>query len=575
MKQFAVSIRNLSKSFSKLKALDKITVDIRRASITGIVGPDGAGKTTFIRHLAGLLKADSGEIDILGFNPKSQSDEIQKIIGYMPQQFGLYEDLSIMENLELYAELKALPKHEKNQRINELLHFTALQPFTKRLAGQLSGGMKQKLGLACAMMTKPRLLLLDEPGVGVDPISRRDLWSMVSDLKNDGVTIIWSTAYLDEAEACDEVLCLEQGQQIFFGKSDALVKNVEGRVFLLEGASSKRALLRQTIGHSFVKDGVIHGLSVRILLNDISNLPLLAATLPENIMVKPEKPRFEDAVIDLLGGIKSRRSALAEAMKYYPPIEKPVIHAESLTKTFGNFTATDHVSFSVRQGEIFGLLGPNGAGKSTTFKMLCGLMKPTSGEGFVNGLNLMRDGSEARAQLGYMAQKFSLYNDLTISENLDFFAGIYGLDKKQIKARRVEMITTFELEKERSRLVKTLPLGLKQRLALAASLMHQPLALFLDEPTSGVDPLTRREFWNHINGLAEKGVTILVTTHFMDEAEYCDRIALIYQGKAIALGSPDSLKKQAAKKDEALPTMEEAFIRLVRCHDSKTQEVAA
>ncbi|HWT60410.1 MAG TPA: ABC transporter ATP-binding protein, partial [Rhizobium sp.] len=281
--------------------------------------------------------------------------------------------------------------------------------------------------------------------------------------------------------------------------------------------------------------------------------------------LSPAPPRFEDAFVDMLGGGPGVRSRLAEAQE---PLkaegDRPVIEAKGLTKRFGDFTAAEDISFDIRRGEIFGLLGPNGAGKSTTFKMLCGLLKPTGGEGRVAGFDLRRDAAEARNQLGYMAQKFSLYGDLTVMQNLEFFAGVYGLRGQRKRERIALMVGIFGFGRHTREPAKDLPLGLKQRLALACAVMHEPRALFLDEPTSGVDPITRREFWTHINALVEKGVTVLVTTHFMDEAEYCDRISLIYRGRSIALGSPDELKARVATKEQPDPTMEDAFIALVQ-----------
>lgn len=563
MERTAITLDRVTKRFGKTFALKNISAQIACGEITGVVGPDGAGKTTLMRLLAGLMVADGGAITIFANNPSNKADAIKSSIGYMPQQFGLYEDLTVMENLKLYADLKGLAEENRKNIFDKLLTLTDLQKFTARLAGQLSGGMKQKLGLACALLTKPALLLLDDPGVGVDPISRRDLWSMVSGVAKEGTAILWSTAYLNEAANCDRVLVLDRGTLIFDGPPMTLTRRVDGRVFRLTGPMSKRTLLRQAISASSVIDGVIQGNAVRLVLRNANDMAALCNSFSNEVKVNLTCPRFEDAYIDLLGGINSRKSELAEAIPPVPPFNGAVIEAQNLTKTFGDFIATDNVSFSICRGEIFGLLGPNGAGKTTIFKMLCGLLKPTKGYGFVAGLNLLRDGSKARNRLGYMAQKFSLYGDLSVKQNLDFFGGIYGLDKALSKKQRELMIKIFNLENFVFQSSKSLPLGLKQRLSLAASIMHHPSALFLDEPTSGVDPLTRREFWNHINDLAEKGVTILVTTHFMDEAEYCDRIALIYQGKTIALGSPDELKQSSASAALPEPTLEDAFVELI------------
>lgn len=550
-------------------ALDHIAGEILGGRITGLVGPDGAGKTTLIRLMTGLMVPDEGKVEVLGFDTVANAADIQAAIGYMPQRFGLYEDLSVQENLNLYADLRGLPLGERTATFDELLEFTDLKRFTSRLAGKLSGGMKQKLGLACALLRKPRLLLLDEPGVGVDPISRRDLWKMVENLTKEGIGVVWSTAYLDEAEACDSVLLLNEGKLLFTGSPAELTARVADRVFKISGIThGRRQKLASYLDDDDVVDGVIQGEAIRLVMKAGTNPPS-----PEghsSASGATTTPRFEDAFIDMLGGGPGGRSKLAETQTPFPTDdERPVIEARGLTKRFGDFTAADAITFDIPRGQIFGLLGPNGAGKSTTFKMLCGLLKPTAGEGRVAGFDLRRDAAEARNRLGYMAQKFSLYGDLSVGQNLSFFAGVYGLAGAR-KRERIQLMTEiFGFARLLDMSAKDLPLGLKQRLALACAVLHEPEALFLDEPTSGVDPITRREFWTHINGLVEKGVTVLVTTHFMDEAEYCDRISLIYRGRSIALGSPDELKAQVASPELPDPTMEDAFIALVQGSEEK------
>ncbi|MDV4160452.1 ATP-binding cassette domain-containing protein [Rhizobium leguminosarum] len=568
-----VRIDGVTKRFGTAPAaLDAVSGAIGGGAITGLVGPDGAGKTTLIRLMTGLMLPDVGTMEVLGFDTRKNAAGIQAAIGYMPQRFGLYEDLSVQENLDLYADLRGLPKSERAGAFDELLTFTDLKRFTGRLAGKLSGGMKQKLGLACALLKKPRLLLLDEPGVGVDPISRRDLWKMVENLTKEGIGVLWSTAYLDEAEACDHVLLLNQGKLLFSGKPMEMTERVKDRVFRVSDVSGRRRqVLAELLQADGVIDGVIQGEAIRIVAAKGKKPDIGKAG--DGATLAPAPPRFEDAFIDMLGGGPGGRSRLAEAQE---PVkddgDRPVIEAKGLTKRFGDFTAADDISFDIRRGEIFGLLGPNGAGKSTTFKMLCGLLKPTGGEGRVAGFDLRRDAAEARNQLGYMAQKFSLYGDLTVMQNLEFFSGVYGLRGKHRRERIDLMAGIFDFDRHIGQPAKDLPLGLKQRLALACAVMHEPRALFLDEPTSGVDPITRREFWTHINALVEKGVTVLVTTHFMDEAEYCDRISLIYRGRSIALGSPDELKARVATKEQPDPTMEDAFIALVQ--QSEAEDVA-
>ena len=557
-----VDLADVGKRFGPgAPALDGITAQMWGAEITGLVGPDGAGKTTLIRLMTGLMLPEQGSVAVLGHDSRKQPEAIQNLIGYMPQRFGLYEDLSVQENLNLYANLRGLAVSERPAAFDELLRFTDLKRFTARLAGKLSGGTKQKLGLACALLKKPRLLLLDEPSVGVDPISRRERWTMVQDLKNDGVGVLWSTAYLDEAEACDRVLLLDKGKLLFAGRPGQATARVAGRVYKISGVSDRRAELVKALDLPNVLDGVIQGEALRLVLKPGTDPTALRGLGGKTA---PARPRFEDAFVDMLGGGPGGRSKLAQASRTIARTGAgAVIEAEGLTKQFGDFTAASGITFSVPRGEIFGLLGPNGAGKSTTFKMLCGLLRPTAGAGRVAGFDLRRDGARARNRLGYMAQKFSLYGDLTVMQNLAFFAGVYGLKNAEKRARVELMVDVFDLAGYASTPAAQLPLGLKQRLALACAVMHEPDALFLDEPTSGVDPIARREFWAHINGLVDKGVTALVTTHFMDEAEYCDRISLIYRGKSIALGSPDELKARVAGPANPDPTMEDAFVALV------------
>ena len=571
MSEPLVRLSGVTKRFAGAErpALNAIRGTVEAGQITGLVGPDGAGKTTLIRLMTGLVVPEQGSLEVLGYDPRRQREQIHSAIGYMPQRFGLYEDLSVLENLHLYAELRALPRPERDATLAQLLQFTDLARFSDRLAGRLSGGMKQKLGLACALLRKPRLLLLDEPSVGVDPVSRRELWRMVHGLKDEGVGVVWSTAYLDEAEGCDRVLLLNEGELLFDGPPRDLTARAEGRVYRLSGITgSRRAALVQVLAADGVRDGVIQGESLRVVMAaDAAGPPQPPTAAGAQARLAPTRPRFEDAFVDALGGGPKGRSRLAETMSPRTAADGPVIVARGLTKRFGDFTAASQISFEIARGEIFGLLGPNGAGKSTTFRMLCGLLKPSEGEGRVAGRDLRTDRAEARAQLGYMAQKFSLYGDLNVKQNLAFFAGAYGLSGERKRTQIERMLDIFDLHGQLASPSRELPLGFKQRLALACAVIHEPPALFLDEPTSGVDPITRREFWAHIHGLVEKGVTVLVTTHFMDEAEYCDRIALIYRGQSIALGSPDELKARVASPERPDPTMEDAFIALIEQSD--------
>ena len=567
----SIVVQGVVKRFADTVALAGIDAEILPGRLTGLVGPDGAGKTTLMRLMAGLLRPSEGTISILGRDTVRDQGEIAHLAGYMPQRFGLYEDLSVLENLTLYAELRAMPSTQRKALFDRLLDFTRLGPFTTRLAGKLSGGMKQKLGLACALMARPQVLLLDEPGVGVDPVSRQDLWRMVAELTGEGMAVLWSTAYLDEAEQCDTVLLLNDGKLEFSGQPHELTRTLAGRSFrIVDPAGDRRRLLAQALDLPVISDGVIQGRSVRLVTRAGESIetarPLAAEAGAE---IKSVAPRFEDAFVDLLGGGPGGSSVIADLMEPVKLASNIAVSCRDLTRRFGDFTATDHVNFDVRQGEIFGLLGPNGAGKSTTFKMLCGLLKPSAGSAQVVGLDLAKAASAAKNQLGYMAQKFSLYSLLSVRQNLEFSAGVYGLSGTEKKECIDEMIAAFELKRFLDAAPNDLSLGYKQRLALACALMHRPPVLFLDEPTSGVDPITRREFWTHINGLVRKGVTIMVTTHFMDEAEYCDRVALMYRGKLIALDTPDALKQEVVRHDDHEPTMEDAFIGLIERFDAE------
>ena len=556
-------------------ALDAISTTITAGRVTGLVGPDGAGKTTLLRLIAGLLKADGGSLEVCGLDPVRAGPELHRRLAYMPQRFGLYEDLTVLENLTLYADLRAVAGPGRARTFERLLSFTGLGPFTTRLAGKLSGGMKQKLGLACALIARPELLLLDEPSVGVDPISRRELWRMVYELVDQGIGVVWSTAYLDEAERCGEVILLSEGRVLYQGPPHDLTLRAEGRSYLVHDVSGdRRQVLTRALALPGIIDGTIQGQSLRLVTRAGA-----AAPTPGQIgaggaaRVAATAPRFEDAFMDLLGGGPRQRSPFADVPAKDPDRREDVVVAENLTRHFGSFTAADNISFRVRRGEIFGLIGPNGAGKSTTFKMLNGLLKPSSGSARVAGLDLARAPGKARARLGYMAQKFSLYGDLSVRQNLNFFAGVYGLGGTRRRDAIGRMTEIFALGPYLGSDAQALPLGFRQRLALACAVMHEPDVLFLDEPTSGVDPRTRREFWSHINAMVGTGVTIMVTTHFLDEAEYCDRIALIYRSRMIALNTPDALKAGAVSQSVPEPTLEDAFVALVEA-DNAAREAA-
>lgn len=566
MSTSCVEIKNLSKKFrgSESLSLDDLNLNLEKGKITGLVGPDGAGKTTLIRTIVGLLLPTKGDVTTLGLNPSLQKELLNIKIGYMPQKFGLYEDLTVIENLVLYAELKGIEKKDRASVFEKLLTFTDLKRFQSRLGGDLSGGMKQKLGLACSLLGTPEFLVLDEPSVGVDPISRRELMKMVKELATEGISILWSTSYLDEVQNFDSCILLDDGKILYDGIPANLTSKMEGRVFLTKNPNGNNRTLLKNILKSGknITDAVIQGDYVRVVFDEGINIE-------ENHTWIKTAPRFEDAVIDILGGCPKGESALAKNFELKTNGEESIIEALDLVKKYGDFYAVKNNTFHIQKGEIFGLLGPNGAGKSTSFKMLCGLATPTSGTAKIMGQDIRQNPSKARSYLGYMAQKFSLYGGLSVLQNLRFFSGIYDMGGREQREKIEQMIEMFDFEKYLNHNADELPLGYKQRLALTCAIMHNPPVLFLDEPTSGVDPLTRRDFWNHINSLAEKGVTVMVTTHFMDEAEYCDRISLFYRGEAIATGTPTELKSMVSEN----ATMEDAFVELIRRHDESEGEL--
>jgi len=582
-----IEIKNLTKTFNKgtLKALDNVSCNIESNKIIGFIGPDGAGKTTLLRIAAGILTPNSGEIlindkplDIYEKNDKDSISlqELHEMISYMPQKFGLYEDLTVMENLELYAQLQNLQGDVKQKAFENVLQMTKLSNFINRLSGKLSGGMKQKLGLACALLKKPRILILDEPSVGVDPISRQDLIAMVNSMLDKNTTVLWSTAYLDEAENLDHIILLNNGKVTFEGSPKEAKKRVNGRVFLFSDITEKRRYFSsELMKKDGVIDSVILGKNVKILIKDRDINKIYQDIVDEFKETKEPKsitPIFEDACVDILGGLNEKESPISQYMRDLSFTgDKPVVEAINLTKRFGDFTAADNISFSVTPGKIFGLLGPNGSGKSTTFRMLCGLLKQTSGTAKITGINISDMGSDAKLNIGYMAQKFSLYTTLSVRQNLEFFSGAYRLKGEERKEAVDSMIDIFHFGDLQNVNSGFLSLGFKQRLALACAIMHKPPVLFLDEPTSGVDPITRKEFWMHINCMVSHGVSVVVTTHFMDEAENCDEIALVYRGKIRAMGSPDELKELC--KDITDPTLEQAFIKIVEIADRTDEQL--
>ncbi|HXE54346.1 MAG TPA: ATP-binding cassette domain-containing protein, partial [Tepidisphaeraceae bacterium] len=554
-------------SGQEVRALDGVSLQVGQADLTALVGPDGAGKTTLIRLAAGLMTADSGQVHVLGIDAATDPQQVQSRIAYMPQRFGLYEDLTVQENLDLYANLHGVTREQRREVYPRLMEMTALGPFTRRLAGRLSGGMKQKLGLACTLVRTPELLLLDEPTVGVDPLSRRELWEIINQLVASGLTVVVSTSYLDEAERCEHVIVMHEGRVLAQGKPGEVTARAAGHTFLVRPAERQKArdVQDRLLDEPRVVDAVPEGGMVRVVLDGNRAEKEQGGDPLAGLAAEPTPSRFEDGFMVLL---RQKTGAAARAVLASAPGQEPPAHLDpgdmavevhDLVRQFGSFTAVDHVSFQVRSGEIFGLLGPNGAGKTTTFRMLCGLLPASGGTLQVAGVDVRHARASARQRIGYVAQKFSLYGQLSVLDNLNFFASAYGLRQKR-KAQRIDWaLQQFELGSFRHVPSGQLPGGYKQRLAMAAALLHEPEILFLDEPTSGADPLARREFWRRITALARRQVTVIVTTHFMEEAEYCDRAVIMDSGRVLAQGTPAEIRRRGRAESGRQPNMEDAF----------------
>ncbi len=554
----AIQASNLTKKFGTLAAVDGLNFEVHPGEIFGLVGPDGAGKTTTLRMLASIMDPTSGTASIAGFDVTSQAASVKDHLAYMSQKFGLYQDLTVIENIDFYADLYGVPRKGREIRINELLDFSHMRPFRKRRGGNLSGGMKQKLQLICALIHTPKVLLLDEPTNGVDPVSRRDFWRILYKLLKEKVSILVTTAYLDEAERCDRVALMDHGKIIAIGTPPEIKKLMQGRILTIRSREARKInRLLQENRSAFIVN--VFGDTVHLVCTDIKATEeqcraLLADAGLTYEQMQEAPPSLEDVFVSVLGSHNQpaeqtkKETDLAAFAHRIEGGSAIAVQVDHITRRFGDFVAVSDISFQVPKGQIFGFLGPNGAGKSTTIRMLCGLLAPSEGGGTVAGFDVGTQAEEIKLNIGYMSQKFSLYEDLTVEENIDFYGGIYGLQGDQLAGRKDWALDMAGIREYKKSLTAILSGGWKQRLALACAILHEPPIIFLDEPTSGVDPLSRRRFWDLIYAMADQGITVFVTTHYMEEAEYCNRIALIYGGKMIAMGSPLELKTQLMRE---------------------------
>ncbi len=572
-----------TKKAPPVNALRQVSMQLPASKIIGWVGPDGAGKTSLMRLVTGLMQPSSGTLSVLGLDSVRDAQTIQSRISYMPQKFGLYEDLSVRENFVLYAEIHGVPAEQRDQRYEQLMHMTDLGRFADRLAGNLSGGMKQKLGLACTLVRSPDLLLLDEPTVGVDPLSRRELWRIVQDLvAQEQLSVIVATTYLDEAEACDAVYVLHEGEILAEGVPDDIAHVADELCYRFDVPAQENSRIVQAQLYDrrqSIVDAVPQGGAIHLIRRPSVAQSQIQALLPQPL--QPVPARLEDGFMLLLRQrLEHDEPPMPEVdlsqmqtirMAQTQQSDEVVIEVKDLVRKFGDFTAVDSTSFDVRRGEVFGLLGPNGAGKTTTFRMLCGLLPATSGFLQVAGVNLRTARAQARQKIGYVSQKFALYGSLTVLENLQFYGKAYGLRGTRLQQRIDATLEQFDLRHYANTISGQLPGGFKQRLAMGVGLLHQPEVLFLDEPTSGADPIARREFWRRITDLSLGGTTIVITTHFMEEAEYCDRIVIQDAGKVLALGTPDEVRHLNA---HTYATMDDAFIGIVETARAQKGAVA-
>ena len=553
----AIEAKGLQKRYEQVLAVRGLDLEVQRGEIFGLVGADGAGKTTTIQMLCTLSLPSAGEARVLGMDTVKQARDIKERIGYMSERFNLYPTLTVDENLDFFARLRNIPRDVSEHRKKELLGFCRLEPFRKRHAEHLSGGMQKKLALACSLIHEPEVIFLDEPTTGVDPVSRRDFWRIISGFLSRGITILVSTPYLDEAERFNRVALMHQGQIVACDTPQNLKAELAGELLEIRAKPAHQAVatLKQAM---FSSAPQLFGDTIHVMVDEAEKRRSEIRHLleQENITIadiRPISPGLEDVFVTRLAGLEEKPAGQSVPNNSVDTLIKEdnqseiAVQVSDLTRKFGDFTAVDHVSFEVKRGEIFGLLGPNGSGKTTTIRMITGLLAPTSGSAHVLGQDMSREADVAQAKMGYMSQKFSLFPDLTVEENINLYGGLYGLSASLLEERKKWVLDMAGLRGKEKLMPLELSGGWKQRLALGCTIIHSPEVIFLDEPTAGVDPLSRRSFWELIQELAAHGTTIFITTHYMDEAEHCHRLGLLYQAKLIALGSPLQLKTDQVK----------------------------
>lgn len=551
--------RALTKRFGKRTALDGVDLDVPRGTVFGMIGPDGAGKTSVIQILAGVLAADGGVAEVDGLDVRRDPEGVKARIGYMPQGLGanLYDRLTVAENLEFFRRLRGVGGGGSGAQERRLLSMTRLEPFLARSAGKLSGGMRQKLALICSLLHAPEILLLDEPTTGVDPISRRDFWSIIeNEVTARGVTVLLATSYMDEAERCGRVALVHGGRVVASGPPTDLPREFVGRVVAVAAEAGIDRVARQP----GVATVALFGREIHAVLDEGGSPEALARALDVPVESAVElKPTLEDLFVQRLGGAHVAIPQLPPRAAAQAVTADTTVSVENLSCAFGPFVAVDAMTLLVPSGEIIGLLGPNGAGKTTLIRVLCGLQRQTSGSATVAGVQLPGSREALSHRLGYMAQRFALYGDMSPRQNLTTFGGLYGLAGREVSDRVGALLSTLHLTEMADRPLRALPIGYRQRVALAVAILHDPPVLFLDEPTSGVDPIARRDFWTIVHGLArDRKVTVVVSTHYMDEAEHCDRVALMAAGKLVACASPRELRAEARSRGGAIVSVETA-----------------